>query len=247
VTAGLVTAASASAETILYDDFSDDGGLNGSTTTTGDGTWVASSYRETSGGVFSVAANSTSYVTVELTEGYVYTLSVDMTSATITSTTSLFAGLGFFDSEDVTTDKAYTSGDADTPWMFVRTGNTTSTSIGDMSLRADNDTSLTIDSNLDVTETHTYSLVLDTTDDEYTLSLYVDDEQYGDTIVYSVTESAALLTSIDSVGLTTSTLGSAVIYDNFLLTATSAIPEPGSFALIAGFLGLTAVMIRRRK
>tara|TARA_R100000027_G_scaffold184_1_gene203 strand:- start:1952 stop:2833 length:882 start_codon:yes stop_codon:yes gene_type:complete len=263
----LLTAVSASAQTtILYDDFSGPfGGINGTTLTTGTGTWSAPSYVGLNGGGKLMtrqggtsAARSTTYVSTTLSSGNIYELSVDINGDSPSSTSSQFAGFGFFSTVDRTWTKFDSqSAPASTPWTYLQTQS--ATSLGDMSLRPEGqyiDGYSTIDSNFDVTTSRNYKLILNTSDtdsetagDQFSLALFVDGVQYGTTFTYDSAASAALLSDVVGVGVTADIAsgGSNAFFDNFLLTATAAVPEPGSFALLAGFAALTTTLIRNRR
>lgn len=238
---------SASAAIIFSDDFSVAAALNGTAPDTRPGTetWVSSS--TTAGGVLPVAATTTSYLPWTPTAGNIYSLSVDATSSA-TSTSSTYAGFGFF-SASATIANTYALSGANTPWAFMRTGNPTASSIGDTAFRPMGSSGADQNTNLTVTSPRRLELVLNTTDTDaittgvqWSLAFLVDGIQVGATYTYSETESNQLLANITSVGLTGATNGNSVSYDNFLL---QTIPEPSHFMLAASGLGLLA--IRRRK
>ncbi|WP_309396337.1 PEP-CTERM sorting domain-containing protein [Cerasicoccus maritimus] len=250
VAAGLMIALPASASTtIFFEDFSGAAGqLGGQAPTIGTGTWSTPTYVEKSGSGSSNAIQgaSTNSLAFTLEAGNIYTLSADFRAQSPSSTSSKYAGIGFFN-ETSPTFTAFPSLGPETPWMFLRTQNNAANQ-GDMSLRplgTDISGYSAIDSSFDVTVTRNYSLVLDTTASEYTLSLFVDDVQYGSTFTYSEAESIGLLSSITGVGFTTSTSSApGVIYDNFSLTS---VPEPSTWALILGASTLAIAIIRKRR
>lgn len=267
VSIGTLTTLAASAQTtVFYDNFTGPWGeFGGTAPTTGSGTWNAPSYIGQSGGgvlnareAGSGAAASTSYLSTSLSSGFIYELSVDIVASAPTSTSSQYVGFGFF--SDV--DKTWTRFDnqsvaASTPWSYLQTQS--ATNLGDMSFRPDGqyiDGVSDIDSNFDVTVSQNYKLVLNTSDtdseaagDQFSVSLYVDGVQFGSTYTYDAIASAALLTDVVGVGLTANIIngGANASFDNFLLTSTAVIPEPSTFALLAGLGTLGAVAIRRKR
>lgn len=236
----------ASAAIIFSDTFSNDGALTGSVPTIRPGSETWTSVSTVAGGKLDVAAITSSYIAWTPQANQIYRLSVDVTSSGTTTSTSTYAGLGFFGSS-VSTGGTYATS-ANTPWAFVRTGSTTSTSIGDTAFRPLGVTTSDQNTNLTVTNTMNLGLVLNTNDTsvtvgtQWSLSFFVNGVQRGSTFTYSDTESAALLTAITSIGLTGATSGNTVSYDNFVL---ETIPEPSHLMLSASALGLLAIRRRR--
>ncbi|MDF3130762.1 PEP-CTERM sorting domain-containing protein [Kiritimatiellaeota bacterium B1221] len=247
---------SLAAGTIFTENFTGAAGnLDGKTTTTGGGTWIADSSFQLSGsGSTTLADSETAFINWTPTAGNIYTLTADMTSAG-TSSSSTFAGIGFFNqkSSDADLAKAVFSGGTapETPWVFVRTGNSSASSIGDSSLRPRGGSSdaQTIDTNFTVTSRLSLKLVLNTNDTDaaagtqFSLAYYVNEVQYGSTFTYSDSQSTALLSDIKKVGITASTSGNTVSFDNFEL---SVIPEPSSFVLMVLALGGGCILHRRK-
>ncbi|WP_269522198.1 PEP-CTERM sorting domain-containing protein [Coraliomargarita parva] len=252
--AGILTALSASAQTttIFSEDFSGTAGiLDGQSPTEGTGVWDAASYvqKNGSGTTNATVGSSVNSLAFTLETGYVYELSIDIKGYTPTGTTSSYAGLGFFSALD-NNYTSYTSPTPTGPWAFMRTQNSTASNVGDLSFRGQNSVAeQVIDSNLTITNWQNFKMVLNTSDSNaFTLALYVDDIQYGSTITYSAVDSATLLTDVTSVGFLAYTASSpGVSFDNFLFTGTTVIPEPSTFALLAGLTALTAMAVRRRK
>ncbi|MBC2602218.1 PEP-CTERM sorting domain-containing protein [Puniceicoccus vermicola] len=262
IATGLLAALAASGQTttIFSDAFSGSFGddINGTTPDVGTGTWSTPSYvinggnrvRTRSGGTN--AANSTSYLSTSLGAGNSYELSIDMYSDTLASgTTSQFLGFGFFSTVG-SKFQPFSSQSPSTPWTYLRTGETDT---GDLSLFADGSSATAIDSNFDITTSRNFKLILNTFDtdagtlgDQFSLELWVDNVQYGSTYTYSSSESADLLSEIVAVGFTANIVsgGQNGYFDNFTLTST-AIPEPGTFALLSGLAMLSAVVMRRRR
>lgn len=267
ITAGALSALAASAQTTIFsDDFSGpDGDINGTSPTTAPGseTWNAAGYVEQIGGKLygrnggTGDAQSTNYLSYTLSAGNIYELSVNINGLAPLSDTSQYAGLGFF-STVTNLDSPYTSNDPTGPWMLVRTQNDDANE-GDMSLRPLGSGSIdasTIDSSFDVTVSRNYKLVLNTSDtdagtagDQFSVALFVDGVQYGSTYTYDTIASASLLTNVVGVGLTASIKsgGPNIVFDNFLLTSTAVIPEPSTFALLAGIATMGFAAARRRR
>jgi PEP-CTERM putative exosortase interaction domain len=268
ITAGALSALAASAQTtIFYDDFSGAyGSINGTAPTTAPGseTWVSTSYvRDNGGGKLSGGANgvstarSTSYLATTLSAGNIYELSVDIYSLAPTSTSSQLAGFGFFNTINNKFVSYNNQSTTSTPWAYLQTQS--ATNLGDVSFRPEGvyDSEVSdIDSNFTVTTSQNYKLVLNTSDtdtgtagDQFSVALYVDGVQYGSTFTYDAIASAALLTDVVGVGVTADLIagGADARFDNFLLTSTAVVPEPSTFALLAGLCTLGAVTARRRR
>ncbi|WP_269522196.1 PEP-CTERM sorting domain-containing protein [Coraliomargarita parva] len=267
IAAGMLTAYSASAQTTIFEDnFSDGyGSINGTTPTTdltGTATWTTPSYVGQNGGLLygrlagTGAAASTGYLAYTLSAGNIYELSVDIAGAPPTSDTSQYAGIGFFSTVTSTTVPYHQqdSGNPTGAWMFLRTQNTDANE-GDLSFRPLGTGGSAIDSTFDVTVSRNYKLVLNTSDTDaaagtqFSLALFVDNVQYGTSYTYTDAESSALLANVVGVGLTAliASGGPDITFDNFLLTSTAVVPEPGTFALLAGLTAFAAIAMRRRK
>lgn len=237
----------ASAAIIFSDTFSNNGDLNGSAPTIRPGTETWTSTSTVAGGSANVGAITSSYLAWTPQQNQIYRLSVDVTSSGVSTTASTYAGFGFFGSS-VTTGGTYATTSANTPWAFLRTGNTTTTAIGDTAFRPLGATTSDRDTNHTVTNTVALALVLNTNDTsatagtQWSLSFYSNGVQRGPTYTYTDAESTALLAAITSIGLTGATTGNSVSYDNFVL---ETIPEPSSLMLSASALGLLAIRRRR--
>lgn len=237
----------ASAAIIFSDSFSNNGALNGSVPTTRPGTQTWTSTSSVTGGALNVAAITTSFLAWTPQANEIYRLSVNITSSAAITSTSTYAGFGFFASS-ATTANTYALSSATTPWAFVRTGNETSSSIGDTSVRPTGGTTTDLNTNLTVTNPMNLALVLNTNDTsatsgvQWSLSFWINGVQQGATTTYTEVETTALAAAIKSIGLTGATTGNSVSYDNFVL---ETIPEPSHLMLSASALGLLAIRRRR--
>jgi len=261
ISAGSLASLTGFAQTTVFEEnFSGsyNDAINGTSPDIGSGTWTTPSYVINGGNRARTrngtgAADSTSYLSTNLSAGNIYELSVDMYSQALTSgTTSQFIGFGFFSTVSSTTTP-FSSQSPSSPWTLLRIGETNT---GDTSLYADGTTNTAIDSNFDITTSRNYKLVLNTSDtdaltagDQFSLELWVDNVQYGTTHTYSAAESADLISDIAAVGFTADIIsgGQSGFFDNFKLTSTSVIPEPSTFALIAGIATMGFAAARRRR
>ena len=236
----------ASAAIIFSDTFSNNGALNGSAPTVRPGGETWSSTSTVASGSLNVAATTSSFIAWTPQANEIYRLSVDIRSSGTVSSTSTYGGFGFF-GNSVTTANTY-AGSANTPWGFIRTGNPTSTSIGDTVFRPLGVATSDQNTNLTVTNTINLALVLNTNDTsgtagvQWSLSFFINGNQQGATYTYSAAETTALAAAITSIGLTGSTDVNSVSYDNFTL---ETIPEPSGLMLSASALGLLAIRRRR--
>jgi len=242
----------ADAAIIFSDTFSGTGNLNGTVPDDRPGTetWTSGTTEPiptVGSGTANVAFTGSSYLAWTPSSGAIYSLSVDMKSSGTTTATSTFAGFGFFNSGASTT--TYAGSSSTTPWAFIRTGNISAGSIGDVVVRPLGSSGNDINTNYTVTNTIKLELILNTTDtdvvtngDQWSLMFLVNGVQIGTTTTYNEADSTALLNGIKRIGLTNATDSNAVTYDNFVL---QTIPEPSTAAVLSGGLGLLA--LRRRK
>ena len=219
----------AQAETVFTETFDGSGSLNGSTTTTGSGTWVADAdYNEN--GTISGFAPGGAYLAYDFQDGYVYTASVKVTVAGTSA--DRWGGLSFTSATDLSDDITLgLSNNSNAHLTYV--------------VRKDN--GLTVfegpgaggarSSGTDVSDTVVLELVLDTTGTDWTYSTTVNNVVRITPGTYTGTK------DLTGVGLYMSS--GAVTFDNFEFTA---IPETSHAGLLMGLLAAPlAVCLRRRR
>lgn len=252
VGASIACASAAQAALVYSDSFGGSGNLNGSAPEVRPGSEVWTSRitapaPAVAGGVLTVATGTTSFLPLTISVDTIYTLTATIDFSGSTTAASIFAGIGFFNSS-ASTDTNYSNTSPNTPWAFVRAGNTTPGLIGDTTFRPNGGQTSDINTNFTVTDPLTLQFVLNTNDSnsgtagrQATLQYFVNDIQRGSTHIYNDTDTTALLTNITRVGITANTSTDvSVTYDNFSL---DVVPEPSSALLL---LGSTALLAFRR-
>ena len=227
---GLAASSAQAATTLYYDDFGGDGlsDLNGTTpdTTIGTNIWEASTRWDNDGSVDPNAQKpeDNAFLAFNPVAGNIYTLSASL-AIPLNAEGKNWAAIGF--TEDNTLDNAFWENNGG-PWVIYR--ETTQV----MSDKGPGIAGLVDEGNH--TGPISLSIVLDTTNaTDWTAQWSVDGN------IVRVAESIGTRT-IKYVGLGRSN-GVEADFSSFELTS---IPEPSSYALLAGCFGLTWVMLRRR-
>lgn len=241
------------AVTLISDDFSGTGNLNGSTpdVSIASTTWIANSAYATGSGTLGRTGTGASGAGIFLgntigSSPGIYELSADIAFAANGSPGTGVHGIGFSASQTITsvyTDASPTT--AGRPWMFLREN-------GLVEIRSG--TTTIFNSGTPVFGSGTgYNLrmVLDTSAASWTLNAFVTNlsttavtqidlngATAGSTYTYAINP-----TDIAYVGLTSTTVLGRI--DNFLLTGPVIIPEPSAALLAAGALGFS--ILRRRR
>ena len=215
--AGLALASmSATAETTIYTEtFTGTGALNGATTTTGGGTWTASPAL-THDGVLPGNGKQLAYLDFTPDAGNVYTLSMDLA---ITGSADWF-GFGF---SELNTQNVYFYQINSSAWILNATDGNVDTFLGP------NTTNIFNGGNIATLTTNNLKIVLDTTEALWSAAYYVNDGLVNEA-TFTVNP------TINYVALGKANGGLTGQMSNLSLTA--AIPEPGTYALLAGALAL---------
>ncbi|WPJ97105.1 hypothetical protein SH580_05215 [Coraliomargarita algicola] len=219
----------AQAETVFTETFDGTGSLNGSTTTTGSGTWVADADYNENGTITGYGAGG-AYLAYDFQDGYVYTASVQVTVGG--SDGNRWGGLSFTSATDLSDDITLgLSSNSNAHLTYaVRKDNGMAFWEGPGAGGAKSHAS-------DVSDTVTLELVLDTTGTDWTYSTTVNSVVRITPGTYTGTK------DLTGVGLYMST--GAVTFDNFEFTA---IPETSHAGLLMGLLAAPlAVCLRRRR
>jgi hypothetical protein len=244
LTAFSFTVTSATAQSIYTHDFIGDGTtqLNGTTTTTGGGTWVANTITYTDGtmstGEGSALLEFTPVVNAQ------YRLSMDLTHAG----SGDWVGLGFARDQianagaDSAADR-FTGGPEGMAWILYRDDATDADDIQLFAgLRATNQ--IAGDTGVYTAGTHTLSILIDTTGDgsSFTADFSID----GSSISGGAQTISLAVADLNYAGFTSADDGSGVntYVDNFSLVQ---IPEPGTSAMLIGLFSLGFIAIRRRQ
>ncbi len=244
---------SSQAVTLISDDFSGTGNLNGSTpdVSIASTTWIANSAYTTAGGNLGRGGSGTAGAGIFLgntigSSSGIYELSAEITFATNGSPSTGVHGIGFSASQ--TTTSVYTDASPTTtgsPWMFLREN-------GLVEIRSGATTLFNSGSPAFASGTgYQLRMVLDTSAAFWTLNAFVKNlsttvetqidlngATAGSTYTYAINPSDSAYVGFTS----TTTLGRI---DNFLLTGPVIIPEPSAALLAAGALGFS--ILRRRR
>ena len=224
--AGLALASmSATAGTTIYTEtfIGNTGALNGATTTEGGGTWSAGPYM-THDGALPVQGKQLAYLDFTPDAGNVYTLSMDLAI-----TGNDWFGFGF---SELNTQNVYFYQINSSAWMLNHTSSNVDTFLGP------NATNSYAGGNIATLATNNLKIVLDTTEALWSAAYYVNDG-----LVNEATFTVNPTINYVALGRQNGTITGQM--SNLSLTA--AIPEPGTYALLAGALALTSVMVRRRR
>ena len=225
--AGLALASmSATAGTTIYTEtfIGNTGALNGATTTEGGGTWSAGPYM-THDGALPVQGKQLAYLDFTPDAGNVYTLSMDLA---ITGSADWF-GFGF---SELNTQNVYFYQINSSAWILNETAGNVNTYLGP------NTANIYEGGNIATLATNNLKVVLDTTETLWSVAYYVNDGLVNEA-TYTVNP------TISYVALGKANGGLTGQMSNLSLTA--AVPEPGTYALLAGALALASVMVRRRR
>ena len=247
---GLLCAASLSsafAQTTIYSDsFSGDGtALNGATTTVGGGTWSANNFVNRNGTI-NGANEGSALLTFNPVANMTYTLTLD-----VSNTTDRWVGLGFARDPLTSPGASFTNDRLSNEtegisWMLYRDHASDQTQ--DIQLFGGLRTASQIADNnfsgFSFSNANTLKIVIDTTGDgsSFTANFFINDNSLLSSGPVTIARS---LDDINYVGFTfDNATASAVSVDNFSLTA---VPEPSSFAALAGLAGLGFAASRRRR
>ncbi|WP_269542024.1 PEP-CTERM sorting domain-containing protein [Cerasicoccus fimbriatus] len=251
----LAAATSATATVLVFDDFGTDvtGALNGRTPTTGPNDWVG--YSGSPGYGWQITDGAAGYGSlsslngmagIELGANYfdtnpgIYELTVHYTLNSTVGTT--WIGFGFAENFPTSSNSGlYQTGTSEgQPWAFMRNN-------GEINVRAGGAASsdLISQGGFDVTDFE-YKLVLDTTVAQWTVDAFYNDTQLdlnGGAIGSTYTYTSGNPTSIGWVGVSASNNVSGTIQSITL----EQVPEPQTYALLAGLGALTLAVYRRRR
>ena len=229
--------------TIFQEDFNGGtGDLNGASPDTGGVNWVAASMFDLNGDVNETDAGAGSAtLAFAPVNGFTYTAEASYTLSAGGS--GDFIGFGFANGQDATVSTgnrflgALTSGRA---WAFTRENtNNPAASLTETTNSATWTGLTNSPSNVDL------RIILDTTGGTgaWTATWFAKDQA---SVGYTEVRASTLLggEDIDSVGFASAGGGVTANITNFSLTS---IPEPSSYAFLAGLTGLALVMTRRRR
>jgi hypothetical protein len=233
--AGLFGAFSASAQTItttIYSDtFSRAGTFAGSAPDVGTGNWTSTG-APTLDGTKVTATSIQSYLPFSPVSGATYTLSVNLTTVT---SGGQWTGFGFASSTSGDTAHFHTAF-TPAPWMMLRGDNGLDLFGGPGGTNSQTSPGVTGPG----VQGSVYSIILNTTASQWTYSY--SGPGINSTPVYTFSTNP----TITQVGFGTIS-GVTGNFDNFTLTQTSAIPEPSTYAALAGLAAFGLVCVRRRR
>jgi len=231
--------------TTIYSDLFSGGAtaLNGATTTTGGGTWVASAIANQDGSLIGNTTGGGAVLPVSLAVGNIYTLSMDI-ALTGTAASTKYIHFGFVDQSTLATPGGNNASDRFNNLTMTGYPTIALVTVGGVIQGTELYNSVVgSTTTLSIGSTHNYKIVLDTTGDgsSFKASYYFDNISFFDDAVMDY----AALSTIGGVGFSGRTITGTI--DNFLLTV-EPVPEPSALALIClGFGGLVCTRHLRRK
>jgi hypothetical protein len=231
-----VSAGLGQAATIYFDDFNRTGVLNGTTTTTGGGTWAATSLFTTDGAnltTSSATGNEVAYLTFNPQANSVYELSMEYRS---TSTSGNWVNFGF-GTGIPPAGGGFPNDSAGWLLLYDQGGSSANSGFG---YRTNFDLVSGSGFSTDMANFHTYTIELDTRPALWTYRILVDNAQVG--VTFSYASSNPAITQVHLGGVA----GVIPQLNSFSLVQT-VVPEPSAWSLLIIGGGVICLLARRQR